>query len=61
MKLEFYTWKHARRDGALAIDTETGVAVVVSSERTHQANQRLAEERLRQLLAEALSPGGWIR
>lgn len=60
MKLEFHAWKHARRSGVLAIDTETGVAAVVSSECSHQANQRLAEERVRRLLAEAVSPGGWL-
>lgn len=61
MKLEFHAWKHSRGYGVLAVDIETGVAVVVSSERTPQGNQKLAEERVRQLLAEAVSPGGWIR
>lgn len=61
MKLEFHAWKHSRRPGVLAVDTETGVAVVVFSERSPQANQQLAEERLRLLLAESISPGGWIR
>lgn len=46
---------------ALALDQDTGVAVFVNSERTHAGNQRLAEERLVQLLAEATSPGDWIR
>lgn len=58
MKLEFHLWKHARREGVLVVDTETGVAVVVSSERTPLGNQRLAEELL---LTEAVSPGGWVR
>lgn len=61
MKLEFHAWKFSRRPGVLAVDTETGVAVIVTSERTPEANQRTAEERLRRLLAEAHSPGGWIR
>lgn len=69
MKLEFHAWppRHAGGQqvtktsaGVLAIDLETGVAVHVGTERSQRANQRLAEERLRLLLSEALSPGGWI-
>jgi hypothetical protein len=60
MKLEFHAWPPARiggqpsgrvRTGVLAIDVETGVAVFVCSERSQLANQRLAEERVRLLLA----------
>lgn len=60
-KLEIHAWKSGRRDGVLAIDMETGVAVIVSSERTPQRNQKVAVERLEALLSEALSPAGWIR
>jgi hypothetical protein len=61
MKLEFHGWKSSRfGNGVLAIDIETGVAVFVKSESSHQGNQKLAEERVKLLLAEATSPGGWI-
>jgi protein subunit release factor A len=71
MKLEFHQWPLRRRDGGqhlelsgcgvLAIDLDTGVAVLVTSERSQMRNQRLAEERVKLLLGEAVSPGGWIR
>ncbi len=64
MKLEISAYRplsKMRAQGALALDLETGVAVFVGSERTHQANQALAESRLKLLLDEAVSPGGWIR
>lgn len=69
MKLEFHAWppRHAGGQytrvtaGILAIDLETGVAALVDSERSQHGNQRLAEERVRLLLAEAVSPGGWVR
>jgi protein subunit release factor A len=47
--------------GVMAIDLETGVAVFVCSERSQLANQTLAEQRLRLLLSEAVSPCGWVR
>ena len=36
--------------GALAVDGETGIAIVVESERSPQANRQLAERRLAQLV-----------
>ena len=70
MKLEFHRWPPAKvggqqltemSAGVLAVDLETGVAVVVTSERSQRGNQLLAEQRVALLLAEAVSPGGWIR
>lgn len=66
MKLELSAYSAYRspgrmRAGVLAMDLETGVAVFVGSERTHLGNQQLAEQRLKVLLDEAISPGGWIR
>lgn len=59
MKIEFHSWpphryggQHVRQGaGILAVDTETGVAVVVTSERSQRANQVLAEERVGLLVA----------
>ncbi len=60
MKIEFHAWPPSRiggqritdtRAGVLAIDTETGVAVFVGSERSQRANQILAEQRVQMLLA----------
>ncbi len=45
----------------LALHTPTGVAVVASSEPTRERNQKLAVERVKLLLTEATSPGGWTR
>lgn len=44
-----------------ALHTPTGVAVVVRSEASREANQKLAVERLGLLLSEAVSPCGWQR
>lgn len=60
MKIEFHAWPPARiggqqtgrvRTGVLAIDTETGAAALVCSERSQHANQVLAEQRVQLLLA----------
>ncbi len=60
MTIEFHAWPPRRvggqqvtnlHPGVLAIDTETGAAAFVYSERSQLANQRLAEERVRLLLA----------
>lgn len=61
MRLEFHTWHSIdrKRSGVLCVDTDTGVAVVVRSEGSPERNQKLAEERVRLILAEAVSPGGW--
>lgn len=61
MKLELSAYRPSgnRRAGVLAVDLEIGVAVFVGSERTHQANQALAESRLKLLLEaiRAIDPG----
>ncbi len=58
--LEFHAWPPQRQGGqhvtrthtgVLAMDTETGVAVYVDSERSQLGNQRLAEQRLTRLVA----------
>lgn len=59
MNLEFHAWpvtrmggQHVRRHiGVLCLDTETGVAAYVCSERSWLANQKIAEERVGQLIA----------
>ncbi len=59
MKIEFHSWPPRRiggqqtgrvHTGVLAIDTETGVAAFVGSERSQRANQLLAEQRVQMLL-----------
>ena len=62
-EIEIRAWPPGRYDGnaVLAIHLPTGVAVVCSSERNRERNQKLAVERLGLLLAEAVSPGGWVR
>jgi len=60
MKIDFHAWPlrptggqqvSDKRVGVLAVDIETGLAVVVDSERSQHANKQIAERRLVQLVA----------
>jgi len=68
MRLEYHAWPIRRRDGGqqsgpdgygvLLVDLDTGISVVVTSERSQLANRRLAEARIH-YMATQLTNTGW--